>query len=64
MVLGPETPYIFRIRNQFLNEIHIKLDRRNLSLKEAKSRIAGAMQQVSLQQEFKGLRLVADVDPM
>ncbi|MGV3502512.1 MAG: replication restart helicase PriA [Adhaeribacter sp.] len=63
-VLGPEVPYIFRIRNQFLNEIHIKLDRNSMSLKGAKAQVADAIQYVSLLKEFKGLRVVADVDPM
>lgn len=63
-VLGPEVPYIFRIRNMFLNEIHIKLDREHTSLKSAKIFITDIISQVNLNKEFKGLRVVADVDPM
>ncbi|MER2995976.1 replication restart helicase PriA [Pontibacter populi] len=63
-VLGPEIPYIFRIRNLFLNEIHIKLPRENVNLRTAKGQIAMAIQQLYLMPDFKGIRVVADVDPM
>lgn len=63
-VLGPEIPYIFRIRNLFLNEIHIKLPRENVNLRQAKGQIAQAIQQLYLLPDFKGIKVVADVDPM
>jgi primosomal protein N' (replication factor Y) (superfamily II helicase) len=63
-VLGPEIPYIFRIRNLFLNEIHIKLPRENVNLRTAKGQIAMAIQQLYQMPDFKGIRVVADVDPM
>ena len=63
-VLGPEPPYIFRIRNFFLQEILIKLPREHLVLKQAKLDIGAAMEVVRDQKEFRQARLVADVDPM
>ncbi|MCC9166109.1 replication restart helicase PriA [Pontibacter harenae] len=63
-VLGPEVPYIFKIRNMFLNEIHIKLPRENTNLRAAKQQIAQAIFQLNLLPDFKGSRIVADVDPM
>ncbi len=63
-VLGPEAPYIFRIRNFYLQEITIKLDRAHTVLKQAKQHICEAMDVVRDQKEFKQARLVADVDPM
>jgi primosomal protein N' (replication factor Y) len=63
-VLGPEAPYIFRIRNFFLQEITIKLSREHTVLKKAKQDICDAMNVVRDQKEFKQARLVADVDPM
>ncbi len=63
-VLGPEVPYIFKIRNLFLNEIHIKLPRENTNLRTAKGQIAVAIQQLKLLPDFKDVRVVADVDPM
>ena len=63
-VLVPEAPYIFRIRNFFLQEILIKLPREHTVLKQAKLDILAAMDVVRDQKEFKQARLVADVDPM
>ncbi|QCR21001.1 primosomal protein N' [Pontibacter sp. SGAir0037] len=63
-VLGPEVPYIFKIRNQFLNEIHIKLPRENTNLRGAKKQIAEAIRDLQLLPDFKGVRVVADVDPV
>ncbi|RZK93508.1 MAG: primosomal protein N', partial [Hymenobacter sp.] len=63
-VLGPEPPYIFRIRNFFLQEILIKLPREHMVLKQAKLDICAAMDVVRDQKEFRQARLVADVDPM
>ncbi|WP_162051825.1 replication restart helicase PriA [Pontibacter pamirensis] len=63
-VLGPEVPYIFKIRNLFLNEIHIKLPRANTNLKAAKNQLAKAIFNLRLLPDFKGVRIVADVDPM
>ena len=64
VVLGPEPPYIFRIRNFFLHEIVIKLSREHTVLKQAKLDICAAMDIVRDQKEFRQARLVADVDPM
>ncbi|MGI4835524.1 MAG: replication restart helicase PriA [Janthinobacterium lividum] len=63
-VLGPEPPYIFRIRNFFLQEILIKLPREHTVLKQAKVDILTAIDVVRDQKDFKQARLVADVDPM
>ena len=64
LVLGPEVPYIFKIRNFYLNEIHIKLDREHTSLKAAKVLIAEAIAEIKFKKDFKGVRVVADVDPV
>ncbi|RZK10439.1 MAG: primosomal protein N', partial [Hymenobacter sp.] len=63
-VLGPEAPYIFRIRNFFLQDIVIKLSREHTALKQAKLDICAALDVVRDQKEFRQARLVADVDPM
>jgi primosomal protein N' (replication factor Y) len=63
-VLGPEAPYIFRIRNFYLQEITIKLDRAHTVLKWAKEQICAAMDAVRDHKDYKQARLVADVDPM
>jgi primosomal protein N' (replication factor Y) len=63
-VLGPEVPYIFKIRNYYLSEIHIKLDREHTSLKSAKLVIADAINQLKFNKDFRNLRVVVDVDPV
>jgi primosomal protein N' (replication factor Y) len=63
-VLGPEAPYIFRIRNYYIQEITIKLDRAHTVLRHAKLMITEAMDAVKDQKEFRQARLVPDVDPM
>lgn len=63
-VLGPEVPYIFKIRNLFLQEIHIKLPRENTNLKAAKAQLAQAIFNLKLLPDFKGVKVVADVDPV
>jgi primosomal protein N' (replication factor Y) len=63
MVLGPETPYIFKIRNYFLNEIHVKLPRNHTGGKEIKNQITTAIADMKHQKEFKDVRVVVDVDP-
>ncbi|GAB2453995.1 primosomal protein N' [Hymenobacter qilianensis] len=63
-VLGPEAPYIFRIRNFYLQEITVKIDREHTVLKQAKAEVLAAINVVKDQKEFKQARIVADVDPM
>jgi len=63
-VLGPEVPYIFKIRNYYLSEIHIKLDREHTSLKTAKLLIADAINQIKFNKDFRNIRVVVDVDPV
>ncbi|WP_066835954.1 replication restart helicase PriA [Rufibacter ruber] len=62
-VLGPEAPHIFKIRNQFLQEIHVKLDRESGNLKYSKSQIQEAVFHLLQNKDFKQLRVVVDVDP-
>ena len=63
-VLGPEAPYIFRIRNFYLQEITIKLSREHTVLKAAKADILDAINTLRDHKDYKQARFVADVDPM
>ena len=62
-VLGPEQPYINRIRNLYLFEIHIKLARHHDSLRDAKLRIREAVTAVQTHDAGKGVRVIVNVDP-
>ncbi|WP_345221571.1 replication restart helicase PriA [Hymenobacter koreensis] len=63
-VLGPEAPYVFRIRNFYLQEITIKLSREHTVLKHAKGQILEAINLIKADKDHKGARIAADVDPM
>ncbi|WP_245964519.1 replication restart helicase PriA [Rufibacter immobilis] len=62
-VLGPEAPHVFKIRNQFLQEIHVKLDRDSGHLRESKAHIQEAVHLLLQNKDFKQLRVAIDVDP-
>lgn len=63
-VLGPESPLIDRIRNQYLKHVLIKLEREKINLKAVKEFIAKQCQNVMLMKQFKSVQVVIDVDPM
>lgn len=60
-ILGPEKPLVGRVRNQYLFEIMIKLEK-TINLKGAKAFIAEQVQNIELSKDFKGVGIVVDVD--
>ena len=62
-VLGPEIPSIGRIRNQYLMNILIKLERTGINIEEIKKHILMEAHHFRSQKEFRKVRLVIDVDP-
>jgi primosomal protein N' (replication factor Y) (superfamily II helicase) len=60
-VLGPETPYISRIRNYYLKTAFIKFER-NTSAKAVKQILNEQTTLLSQHKEFKSVRVVVDVD--
>lgn len=63
-VLGPESPLIDRVRNQYIKQILIKLEKEKINLKAVKAYIATQCQQVMLLKQFKSVQVIIDVDPM
>lgn len=63
-VLGPEPPVIDRIRNQFINHIIIKLERKKINLPQAKGFIKQGIDSVKIMKDFKSTTFVIDVDPL
>ena len=62
-VLGPERPYVSRINN--IHHVHILLKfEREASPKKIKEHLMKAVDSVLEEADFKGLRVVPDVDPM
>ncbi len=60
-VLGPEKPIIERIRNMFLVEVLLKLER-NLNLKLVKDFVVQQIEEIATSKDFKGVVTVIDVD--
>ncbi len=63
-VLGPEPPLVNRIRNQFLKDILIKLEKENVNLRVIKDQIREEIQKILTTKQFKQVSIVIDVDPM
>ena len=63
-VLGPESPMVDRVRNQYLRTILIKLEKEKINLKVVKQIISKEAQATSLMKDFKSAQVVVDVDPI
>ncbi len=61
-VLGPEFPAIPRVRNQYHKNIMLKLGAAD-SLNRAKEMIRQYIEQLKDHSDFKGVRVVIDIDP-
>ncbi len=61
-VLGPEPPLVERVRNQFLFDILIKLEREKINFKAAKSFIQEKVIDILTDKTIKGVHIVIDVD--
>ena len=61
-VLGPQPPLVERVRNQFLFEILIKLEREKVNFKAAKQFISEKVVDILTDKTLKGANVVIDVD--
>jgi primosomal protein N' (replication factor Y) len=61
-VLGPEKGMVERVRNKFLFDILLKLEKDKLNIKAAKVFLQEQIDEVMLQREFRGIFVVVDVD--
>ncbi|UII30137.1 primosomal protein N' [Fulvivirga ulvae] len=62
-VLGPEEPVISKIRNEFLMELIIKLERSQVSLSKVKHILLEARLELMQEKELKTSKIIFDVDP-
>ncbi|MEQ8477749.1 primosomal protein N' [Fulvivirga sp.] len=62
-VLGPQEPVINRIRNEYLMELLIKLERGTIDLKKVKSILQNAANEILEEKDLKSSRIIFDVDP-
>ncbi|PWJ57647.1 replication restart DNA helicase PriA [Dyadobacter jejuensis] len=61
-VLGPEPPLVDRVRNQYLFDILIKLEREKINFKAAKTFIQEKVLDVLTDKTLKSIHIVIDVD--
>ncbi len=61
-VLGPEFPFISRIKNMYLKNIMIKLEK-SLNYKETKEVVVKLTEKFSFIDKYKGIKIAVDVDP-
>jgi primosomal protein N' (replication factor Y) (superfamily II helicase) len=62
-ILGPEYPLVSRIKNQYIKTVMIKLER-SVSLAQMKTELYKKIDEFERLAQFKGIRLLIDVDPM
>jgi primosomal protein N' (replication factor Y) len=62
-ILGPEAPLIDKIRNNYLMEINIKLERNKINLSQVKEKIRNEVRTLLENKEFKNTQVVPDADP-
>jgi primosomal protein N' (replication factor Y) len=62
-LIGPAEPPVSRIRNQYLQEILIKLPKRAKAIKQVKENIYAAVNELTSKKNHSTLRVVLDVDP-
>ena len=63
-IIGPQEPVISKIRNQFLMNIQIKLERKGIDLKKAKDMLQEIVDHVKTLSDYKGTTIIIDVDPV
>lgn len=63
-VLGPEVPLINKIRNQYLVNIYIKLEREGVNLHKAKSIVQDTVTKIITDKNYRSSQVTIDVDPV
>ena len=62
-ILGPQEAMVAKVRNQYIWEILVKLERSKVNLKKAKEILAKKASDMKEQKEFRNIHLIFDVDP-
>ena len=62
-ILGPEYPMVSRIMNLYIKQIMIKMERGG-SVKHMKDKLTTILEEFNQDKEFKGVRVIIDVDPV
>ena len=62
-VLGPSTPLISKVKNNFLQNILIKIDKRSSQSQRVKEHIKSTLQLLKQQKGLSAVRVIIDIDP-
>jgi primosomal protein N' (replication factor Y) len=62
-ILGPEFPVISRVRNDYIKNILLKIEK-DFSLSKAKSILAEHIENFKADKDHAGVKIIIDVDPI
>jgi primosomal protein N' (replication factor Y) len=62
-VLGPQEPVIAKLRNLYLMELYIKLEKSAGQMESVKSRLRDEIVQLNKTTAYRSIRVILDVDP-
>jgi len=62
-VLGPQEPVISKLRNFFLMELYIKLEKNIGTLDKIKNLLSNEIKELTSNTAFRSIRIIPDVDP-
>lgn len=62
-VIGPESPYISKVRNKYLQHLLIKFEREHISPAKIKMALKEQFDELAMHKEFKQVEIIPDVDP-
>lgn len=63
LILGPTIPPISRIKNYYLRDIIVKIEKAKVDLSWIKMKISESIQEVKSDKDFKNVYIAIDVDP-
>lgn len=63
-VLGPQEPVISRIRNMYLREVFIKVEKTRVDINKVKNLLLTKANELIKDKKFKTVRVIFDVDPV
>ena len=63
-LVGPAAPVVNRVRNKYLMEIMIKLQKDAVQLQSQKKVIRNHIDLLKSEKKFKSILVIADVDPL
>jgi primosomal protein N' (replication factor Y) len=63
-ILGPQEPMISRIRNAYLRELFVKIEKSDVDISKVKKLLLDKSNQLTKDAKYKSVRVIFDVDPL